>query len=57
MTGKPKYSTLMDAVVEIPDLRKARGKRPWALLFTLISAALLAGQRNRRPIGQSVDEH
>jgi len=47
----------MDAVVEIPDLRKARGKRPWALLFTLISAALLAGQRNRRPIGQSVDEH
>jgi hypothetical protein len=54
----PKYSTLMDAVVDIPDPRKARGKRhPWAVLLTLISAALLAGQRNGRAIGQWVDEH
>lgn len=53
-----KYSTLMDAVVDIPDPRKARGKRhPWALILTLISAALLGGQRTGRAIGQWVDEH
>ena len=53
-----KYSTLMDAVVDIPDPRKARGKRhAWALLLTLISAALLSGQRSGRAIGQWVDEH
>jgi predicted transposase YbfD/YdcC len=54
----PKYSNLMDAVVDIPDPRKARGKRhPWNLLLTLIGAALLGGQRNGRAIGQWVDEH
>ncbi len=55
---EPKYSTLMDAVVDIPDPRKARGKRhPWALLLTLISAALLSGQRTGRAIGQWVTDH
>ena len=54
----PKYSSLMDAIVAIPDPRKARGKRhPWNLLLTLIGAALLGGQRNGRAIGQGVDEH
>ncbi len=53
-----KYSSLMDAVVDIPDPRKARGKRhPWPLLLTLISAALLGGQRSGRAMGQWVDEH
>ncbi len=53
-----KYSSLMDAVVDIPDPRKARGKRhPWPLILTLISAALLGGQRTGRAIGQWVDEH
>ncbi len=53
-----KYSSLMDAVVDIPDPRKARGKRhPWPLLLTLISAALLGGQRTGCAIGQWVDEH
>ena len=53
-----KYSTLMDAVVDMPDPRKARGKRhPWALLLTLIGAALLGGQRTGRAIGQWVDDH
>jgi len=53
-----KYSSLMEAVVDMPDPRKARGKRhPWALLLTLISAALLSGQRSGRAIGQWVDEH
>ena len=55
---EPKYSTLMDAVVDIPDPRKARGKRhPWPLLLTLISAALLSGQRTGRAIGQWVTDH
>ncbi len=58
MMDERKYSTLMDAVVDIPDPRKARGKRhAWALLLTLISAALLSGQRSGRAMGQWVDEH
>jgi predicted transposase YbfD/YdcC len=55
---EPQDSTLMDAVVDIPDPRKARGKRhPWALLLTLISAALLGGQRTGRALGQWVADH
>ena len=47
-----KYSSLMDAVVDIPDPRKARGKRhPWPLLLTLISAALLGGNAPGAPSG------
>src|SRR3712207_8009939 len=57
MDGR-KYSSLMDAVADVPDPRKARGKRhPWALLLMLISAALVCGQRNGRAIGQWVAEH
>ncbi len=52
------YSTLMDAVADLPDPRKARGKRhPWALLLTLIAAALVCGHRSGRAIGQWVSEH
>ncbi len=55
---EPKQSSLMDAIVDIPDPRNARGKRhPWALLLTLIRAALLGGQRSGRAIGQWVDDH
>ncbi len=55
---QPKYSTLIAAVTDLPDPRKARGKRySWTLLLTLISAAVLAGQRNGRAIGQWVHEH
>ena len=54
----PYYSTLMDAVVDVPDPRNARGKRhPWPLLLTLISAALVGGHRSGRAIGQWVTEH
>lgn len=54
----PKYSSLMDAVIDIPDPRKARGKRhQWDVLLTLISAALLCGQRNGRALGQWVHDH
>jgi len=58
MMDEPKYSSLMDAVVDIPDPRKARGKRHrWDVLLTLISAALLCGQRSGRAISQWVDDH
>jgi len=55
---QPYYSTLMDAVADLPDPRQARGKRhPWALLLTLIAAALVCGQSSGRAIGQWVIEH
>lgn len=55
---QPYYSTLMDAVVDLPDPRKARGKRhPWPLILTLIAAALVCGQRSGRAMGQWVSEH
>ncbi len=55
---QPYYSTLMDAVSDIPDPRKARGKRhSWPLMLTLITAALVCGQRSGRAIGQWVSEH
>jgi len=58
MMDELKYSSMMDAVVDIPDPRKARGKRHrWDVLLTLISAALLCGQRSGRAIGQWVDDH
>ena len=54
----PYYSTLMDAVVDVPDPRNARGKRhPWPLLLTLIAAALVGGHRSQHAIGQWVTEH
>ncbi len=53
-----KYSSLMDAVVDVPDPRKRRGQRhPWGVILTLLSAALVCGQRNGRAIGQWVQEH
>jgi predicted transposase YbfD/YdcC len=54
----PKYSTLMHAVADIPDPRKARGKRhSWPLILTLVAAALVCGQRSGRAMGQWVREH
>ena len=58
MMDAPQYSTLTEAVTDVPDPRNARGKRhPWGLIMTLIAAALVAGQRNGRAIGQWVAEH
>ncbi len=52
------YSTLMDCVADVPDPRRARGKRHrWAVVLTLIAAALVCGQRSGRAIGQWVGEH
>jgi predicted transposase YbfD/YdcC len=58
MMDAPQYNTWTVAVADVPDPRKARGKRhPWGLIMTLIGAALVAGQRNGRAIGQWVEEH
>lgn len=52
------YSTLMDAVADVPDPRHARGKRHhWRVMLTLITAALVCQQRSGRAIGQWVREH
>jgi predicted transposase YbfD/YdcC len=48
----------MDAVADVPDPRKRRGQRhPWALILTLISAALVCGQYSGRAMGPWVEEH
>src|SRR5919205_4443511 len=53
-----KYSSMTDAVADVPDPRKRRGQRhPWRLILTLIRAALVCGQRTGRAIGQWVTEH
>ena len=55
---QPQSTTLMEAVAAVPDPRKARGQRhSWPLVLTLITAALAAGQRSGRAIGQWVQEH
>lgn len=51
------YSSLLTALQAVPDPRQARGQRhPWVLILTVISAALISGQRGVRAIGQWVDE-
>jgi predicted transposase YbfD/YdcC len=54
----PQYSHLLAALHDVPDPRKARGRRyAWPLLLTLIVAAMASDQRNVRAIGQWVAEH
>ncbi|MGH2542535.1 MAG: ISAs1 family transposase, partial [Ardenticatenaceae bacterium] len=53
-----KYSTLWEALRDVPDPRAARGKRyEWSCLLVLLVSALVSGQRNGRAIGQWVQEH
>ena len=54
----PQYSSLHAALSDVPDPRRARGRRyAWPLLLTLVAAALVSGQRGVRAIGQWVGEH
>ena len=58
MMDTSKYSTLLAAIADVPDPRQQRGKRHgWALILTLICAALVCQQRSGRAIGQWVEEH
>lgn len=53
-----KYSTLMDALKDLPDPRKARGKRyEWAFLLALICGALASGKRTGSEIVDWVIGH
>lgn len=52
------YSSLRDALSDIPDPRKARGQRhAWPLILTLVGVALVSGQTQLRGMGQWVREH
>src|SRR5688572_16203687 len=55
---EPQYSTLMEALADVPDPRKARGKQyPWTLLLTLVCSALASGERSGHGIATWVAEH
>lgn len=52
------YSTLMDALKDIPDPRKRRGKRhAWLRLLTVLVAALASGCQSARAIAQWAKLH
>jgi hypothetical protein len=52
------YSTLLEALTDVPDPRKARGQRSaWVLLLTLISAALASGHRTAHAMADGVRLH
>lgn len=52
------YTKLVEVLKGVPDPRDRRGQRyPWALLVTLIAAALASTQPHGRAIGQWVSEH
>ena len=48
------YTTLAAALQAVPDPRQ---RYPWALLLTLIMAALVSGEQHGRGIGQWGQEH
>jgi hypothetical protein len=52
----PQYSTLLEALQNVPDPRKARGKRyGWQLLLTIIVAGLASNTKRlgRLPTGRA----
>jgi hypothetical protein len=52
---QPQYNTLMDALQQVPDPRKARGKQyPWSLLLALACGALVSGQKTAHAIAHWV---
>lgn len=52
------YSTLMDALTDIPDPRKRRGKRhAWLHLLTMLVAGLATGYQSARAIAQWAKLH
>jgi len=55
---KAQYSTLLEALKDVPDPRRARGQRySWVLLLTLISGALASGQRTAHAMADWVRLH
>ena len=55
---KAQYSTLLEALKDVPDPRQARGQRySWLLLLALISGALASGQRTAHAMADWVRLH
>jgi len=55
---RAQYSTLLEALKDVPDPRKARGQRyAWLLLLVLISSALASGQRTAHAMADWVRLH
>lgn len=55
---RSQYTTLVEALSDVPDSRRRRGIRhSWGLLLTLIGAAMLSGQSHARAVAQWVSEH
>lgn len=51
------YSSLAAMIADLPDPRKARGRRHrWGLILTLVGAALVSGQQGVQEISQWVGE-
>lgn len=52
------YTTLLDVLSDLPDPRKARGKRySWLSLLIVITAGLASGQQSARAIAQWIHLH
>ncbi len=55
---RPQYSTFVEVLQAIPDLRRARGLRhPWGVILTLIVLAMVSGQRTAHAIADWVVQH
>lgn len=52
------YTSLLQALAQVPDPRKARGKQhEWRIILAVLCAAVASGQRSVRAIAQWAKEH
>ena len=52
------YTNLLEALAQVPDPRKARGKQhEWPIVLAVLCAAVASGQRSVRAIAQWAKEH
>lgn len=52
------YTNLLEALAQVPDPRKARGKQhKWRIVLAVLCAAMASGQRSVRAIAQWAKEH
>jgi len=55
---QPNYTTLMEALQDVPDPRQARGKRyAWPFLLALAASVIASGQRTGRALAHWVTLH
>src|SRR5437870_4603963 len=56
--GPGQYTNLLEALAQVPDPRKARGKQhEWPIVLAVLCAAVASGQRSVRAIAQWAKEH